>query len=129
MIQLLKSVSGVPTRIPAKMCAERYTLSVTTWLRDFPIRWFVVKRSWLVGDVLSHHRQLSNMAVVVSQTWFFSAVVHALRFFEIKKKQKKIWLQFFGLLSARFFELLIKHSLQEAVPCVGNLHRHKLRWS
>ena len=46
-----------------------------------------------------------------------------------KKETKKTWLQFFGLLSARFFELLIKHSLQEAVPCVGNLHRHKLRWS
>ena len=41
MIQLLKSVSGVPTRIPAKMCAERYTLSVThliAWLPNQMIR-------------------------------------------------------------------------------------------
>ena len=41
MIQLLKSVSRVPTRIPAKMCAERYTLSVThliAWLPNQMIR-------------------------------------------------------------------------------------------
>ena len=41
MIELLKSVSRVPTRIPAKMCAERYTLSVThliAWLPNQMIR-------------------------------------------------------------------------------------------